>query len=132
AFLLIGLTTVVAVRASALDRLDEQVLAGLDMAVGPDGPQEADGRPPGPGDESERPPPRVGTLHVLIQDDGSVLASAYTDGTGSTIPLTSTQIGVLTSAEASPRSPVTVDLGGTIGALRIAVEDRGGVTVIAG
>lgn len=132
AFLLIGLTTVVAVRASALDRLDDQVLAGLDLTGGPGGPGGAGGPSAGPGEESGQPPPRIGTLHVLIQDDGTVLAAAYTDGSGTEIPLSAEQISTLTSARLPHRSPESIDLGGSIGALRVAAEDRDGVTVIAG
>lgn len=131
AFVLIGVTTVAAVRASALDRLDQQVLAGLDMVAGPGGPA---GEGPSPDSDagSGRPPPRIGTLQVLLRDDGTTLASGYTDGTGSEIPLTDAQISILTSARLPHRTPVTVDLGGSIGTVRVAAEDRGDVMVVSG
>jgi len=133
AFLLTGVTTLVSVRASALDRLDEQVVSGLDRSLGPDGPAVEDlGAPPGPGSESDQPPARVGSLHVVLRADGTAAATAYTDDTGTEVALTPEQVGILASAQLEHRTPTTVDLGGTIGSLRVAAEARDGTTVISG
>lgn len=133
AFLLTGVTTLVSVRASALDRLDTQVLSGLDRSLGPNGPAaDVPGAPQDPGAAGDQPPARVGSLHVVLRADGTAATSAYTDDTGTEVALTPEQIGILASAQLDRRTPATIDLGGTIGSVRVAADTRDGTTVIAG
>lgn len=127
ALLVAGATAVATLRQSVLDRLDEQVLAGLDLAGS------GRGGPGGPGGQpDDGPAPRVGTLQLVVAADGTVFGADYTGLDGSEIPLAASQVRTLLDAGLGERSPATVDLGGEVGRMRVAAESRDGATVIAG
>lgn len=121
--LLSGAATLLSLRASLYERLDEEVLTGLGLVVGP--------KRSGP--DSARPPQRIDTLEVAFATDGSVLSSAYVGPDGNTVSLTASQLAALSAALQDGRTPpTTVDLGGTIGTFRIAAETLSESTVVSG
>ncbi len=128
AFVLTGTTTVLALRASVLQQLDQEVLTGLDLAATP-GEGAGGGATPPPADGSAEPAPRIGTLTVVIDSDGTAVRADAIDDDGSRSTLTDAQLEAVTGADPPPRTPVTVDLGGELGTYRIAEEtirDSGG------
>ncbi|WP_347754121.1 ATP-binding protein [Agrococcus sp. ProA11] len=130
AFLVTSITTVATLRSAVLERLDEQVLAGLDFAAAPrEEPTDGQGGPPG---GSEGPAARVGTLQAVFDSAGAVESAAYTGVDGEEIPLATSQIEALRAAELTERTPVTLDLGGELGTFRVAADTRGDRTVVSG
>ncbi|MGH3691064.1 MAG: ATP-binding protein [Microbacterium sp.] len=129
-----SVTTVVALRSFIYERLDAQVLEGLDLAVGPiggfGGPQQPGGIDSGVGDGG--PAQRVGSLQIVLDDSGQVISSSYTETDGTEVELSSTQSDVVEDLDLATRTPMTVDLGGELGAFRIAAQPDGDETVIAG
>ncbi|GAB3617285.1 two-component system sensor histidine kinase TcrY [Okibacterium endophyticum] len=123
-FVITSIVTVLALRSSVMERLDEQVLDTLNVAFDPH-----DGAPDG---DERGPQPRIGSLQVVFDSEGSVLSSAYVADDGTEVSLTAAQLGVLRDQHVEERRPVTVDLGGDLGAFRVASASRGGDTVIAG
>lgn len=132
AFVAMSAATILSLRSFAFDRLDEQVREGLSFAAGRggfDGRGDAD-RPPGM--DAAGPAPRVGTLLVVIAGDGSVQTSEYTRSDGTEVAVSDDQVAQLRSSVTTDRTPTTVDLGGDLGAFRIAAAENDGTTVIAG
>ena len=131
AFVVMSLATIVALRSFTLDRLDQQVSEGLSFAVGRDGfsPPGGGSRPSGADDDG--PAQRVGTLQAVIGGDGTVERSGYTRGDGTQVALSEEQIALL-RAVPTDRTPTTVDLGGDLGAFRVAAAVDDGSTVVAG
>lgn len=132
AFVVMSVATILSLRSFAFDRLDEQVREGLSFAAGRggfDGRGDAD-RPPGM--DAASPAPRVGTLLVVIAGDGSVQTSEYTRSDGTEVAVSDDQVAQLRSSVTTDRTPTTVDLGGDLGAFRIAAAENDGTTVIAG
>lgn len=132
AFIAMSLATILALRSFALDRLDQQVSEGLSFAVGRDGsspPSGGGGRPSG--GDAGGPAPRIGALQAVIGSDGAVQRSGYTRADGTQVALSDDQVAVL-RAVATDRTPTTVDLGGDLGAFRVAAADNDGVTVVSG
>ncbi len=131
ALLVTSIVTMTALRSAELDRLDEQVLTGLDFAAGPrGGPQDAPGGPEG--GSGVEPAARVGTLQVVTDAAGAATTATYTGVDGEEVPLASSQIDALLAADLAERTPVTIDLGGELGTVRVAAEERDGRTVISG
>ncbi|WP_146795690.1 sensor histidine kinase, partial [Agrococcus baldri] len=131
AFLITSIVTMTALRSAELDRLDQQVLAGLDFAAMPHGaPDQGPGAPVDGG--GPEPAARVGTLQALVDASGTVTSATYTGVDGEEIPLATSQTEALRDAQLAERAPVTIDLGGELGTLRVAAETRGDVTVISG
>lgn len=131
AFLITGITTVATLRSSMLDRLDEQVLAGLGFSASrPADPGDAPGGPPIATDDG--PAARVGSLQAVVNAAGAAEVASYTGDDGDAVPLTSPQIDILLDATLAERTPTTVDLGGELGTFRIAAETRGDRTVVSG
>ncbi|MDT0116656.1 HAMP domain-containing sensor histidine kinase [Microbacterium sp. PRF11] len=131
AFLVMSLATIFALRSFTLDRLDQQVREGLSFAVGRD-----DFSPPGGGErpsgmDADGPAQRIGTLQAVIADDGTVQRSGYTRVDGTEVDLTEDQIETLRSVP-TDRTPTTVDLGGDLGAFRVAAAVDDGTTVFSG
>lgn len=131
AFVVMGLATVVALRSFTLDRLDQQVSEGLSFAVGRDGSSPPGGGSRPSGTNGGGPAQRIGTLQAVIDGDGTVQRSGYTGSDGTQVSLTDEQIAVLRTV-ATDRTPTTVDLGGDLGAFRVAAAVDDGSTVIAG
>ncbi|SDH54733.1 sensor histidine kinase [Agrococcus jejuensis] len=123
AFLVAGVGTVLALRASLLDRLDEDVRMGVMLAGGPGG-----GPSQGPGQGPEQ---RLGTLQLVVDASGTPTTASYVADDGTTSSLTATQIERLLEVTADA-DPVTVDLGGTLGTMRVAAAEQDGATIVAG
>ncbi|WP_285136727.1 HAMP domain-containing sensor histidine kinase [Microbacterium sp. lyk4-40-TSB-66] len=132
AFVAMSLATILALRSFALDRLDQQVREGLSFAVGRDtfGGRGGGDRPPGM--DAANPAPRIGTLQAVVDDDGTVERSGYTRADGTEVALSDEQVALLRSAVTTDGSPATVDLGGDLGAFRVAAATDDGVSVYAG
>lgn len=128
-----SVTTVLALRSFVYERLDTQVLEGLDLATGPDG----GGGPPAPdgGDpdlDDGGPAQRVGSLQIVLDGDGQVVSSSYTATDGTEVELSTAQSEVIEALDLSTRTPTSVDLGGDLGSFRIAAQPEEDQTVIAG
>ncbi len=162
ALIVTGVTTVLALRSFAFERLDAQVLEGLDLVMGgpgggqdrggpagagpaPDGSggqqfdglqsegQQPDGSaPPAMDGVADAPSPRIGSLQAVVAADGEVVSSSYTQSDGTQTELSDEQIDSLLSAVVEDRRPATVQLGGEIGTFRVAAATVGGQRVIAG
>lgn len=136
--LLAAAATVLSLRASLYDRLDQDVLVGLDVAAGPNGgaPGQNDGADDGNADGGDSlgvgPRQRVNSLEVVFDADGTATRSAYVSPEGRTVSLTPTQLETITQAIEGQADPVTVDLGGTLGDFRIISAERDGSTVVSG
>lgn len=124
AFVVAGIGTVLALRASLLERLDEDVRMGVELAGGPG--QQGPAQGPGQGPEQ-----RIGTLQLVVDASGTPTSATYVADDGTTSSLTQTQIERLL-AVAPDADPVTVDLGGTLGSMRVAAAEQGGATIVAG
>ncbi|PKI89301.1 two-component sensor histidine kinase [Actinomycetales bacterium SN12] len=129
-----SVTTVLALRSFVYDRLDAQVLEGLDLALGPDGdiggPQLPEGFDPN-GDDGG-PAHRVGSLQITLDDDGHVISSSYTATDGTEVELSGAQRAVIESLDLATRTPTSVDLRGELGPFRVAAQPEDEETVIAG
>lgn len=125
-----GIATVLSLRSFVYERLDRQVLEGLQFATGgaPGGdPQRPDGNGAGSG-----PAPRVGTIQIELDGSGAVESGFVVSADGTQITLTDSQERVFEAADFAQRVPTTVDLGGELGAFRVAAQKNGDTTVIAG
>nr|WP_315266336.1 HAMP domain-containing sensor histidine kinase [Microbacterium lemovicicum] len=137
-----GFATSLALRSFVYERLDAQVLESLNFISGPGGAGDlydrrgpsggSDGSDASGGSDGTGPGQRVGSLQVILDADGAVIASAYIASDGTKIALSDPQVETLDAAGLVPRTPTTVDLGGDLGAFRVASESAGGATVIAG
>ncbi|WP_226533639.1 sensor histidine kinase [Microbacterium paraoxydans] len=129
-----SVTTILALRSFLYERLDAQVLGALDLATGPNGgfggPPEPNGGDPGAGDGG--PAQRVGSLQIVLDSGGHVTSSSYTATDGTEVELSSTQRDVIEGLDLETRTPISVELGGELGAFRIAAQPDDGETVIAG
>lgn len=132
AFLVMSVATVVALRSFTLDRLDQQVREGLSFAVGRDGSGGPFGGERPPQRDAGAPAPRIGTLQAVVDGAGGVLVSSYTRSDGTVVALTDEQVALLRSAVPTDRTPTTVDLGGDLGAFRVAAAENDGATVFVG
>ncbi|MGY3128400.1 two-component system OmpR family sensor kinase [Agrococcus sp. UYP33] len=130
ALLLTSIITMSALRSAEIERLDEQVLAGLDFAAGPRG--EPDGGPGGPGGSGFEPAARIGTLQVVVDGAGTATSATYAGVDGEEVPLATSQLEALLAADLGERAPTTIDLGGELGTFRVAAEARDGRTIISG
>ncbi|MCT2084872.1 ATP-binding protein [Microbacterium enclense] len=147
ALLIMSVATVAALRAFVYDRLDEQVQGGLMIVGGPrDGghglSSDTDGggsATPAPhpssstgGSVGRGPSPRVGSLQLLVTGDGSAQVSGYTRSDGTVVALSAAQIAILRTDVPTDGVPVTADIGGDLGAFRVAARDINGSTVFSG
>lgn len=118
----VGVSSVVALRQTLLARLDDQVM-------------DAAGRASGPlagGQQGDEPGDRIGTLVVRVRD-GVVVRAAYVTESGADIELDDAQVTELRALEVGER-PVTVDLG-ELGEFRVAARQTpppGEDTIITG
>lgn len=129
ALLVTGLATSLALRTFVYERLDAQVVESLQMARLGNGMQTAPN--PANGDRGDGPAPRVGSLFVLFDGDGTVVSS-YTGDDGEERSLDAGQLAAVTQADLSARTPVTVDVGGGLGEFRLAAREQNGQKVVAG
>lgn len=126
--LLAGTATVLSLRASLYERLDEDVLTGLDVARGPVDSASDAGVPEGPG-----PRQRIDTLEVVFTAEGTATSSAHVDSNGDVTTLTPLQLERISTGLDEERTPSTVDLGGALGTFRVASETtEDGFIVVAG
>lgn len=128
--LMAAAATVLSLRVSLYERLDQDVQVGLDLAADPRGAEtgtDDGGAPPGTG-----PRQRVNSLEVVFDADGTVTRSAYVGPDGRTISLTPTQLETITLAIRKQQDPVTVGLGGVLGDFRIVSGTLTGSTVVSG
>lgn len=132
AFVAMSLATILSLRSFVLDRLDQQVSEGLSFIVdrGSGGPPSDTGRPPGM--DAGDPAPRIGTLQAVVDADGTVQRSGYTRPDGTQVDLSADQLALLESEVPTDGTVTTVDLGGDLGAFRVAGSERDGATVFAG
>lgn len=121
--IVIGMSSVIALRQNLLARLDDQVMDAARRAAGP-----AFGGQPGQGDA---PGNRIGTLVVRVHD-GIAIRADYVTPSGTAEALDAAQIARLLALDLGER-PVTVDLG-DLGEFRVAARDAPGRgdTAIAG
>ncbi|WP_307864292.1 ATP-binding protein [Agrococcus sp. TF02-05] len=129
ALVITSIITMSALRSAEIERLDEQVIAGLEFAAGR--PGDPGGGPDGPGGGFE-PAARIGTLQVVLDGTGAATSATYAGVDGQEVPLASSQLDALVAADLGERTPTTVDLGGELGSVRVAAESRGGRTIISG
>ena len=129
-----GVTTIIALRSFVYDRLDTQVLEGLDLALGPDGGSDGPQLPDGidPDVDGGGPAQRVGSLQIILDSDGHVISSSYTSTNGGEVELSTSQSTIIEALDLATRTPVSVDLGGDLGAFRIAAQPEDDLTVVAG
>ncbi len=129
--LLIGsIATLLSLRASLYQRLDRDVLIGLELAAGPPGSSPG-GRDPGPTD-STGPRQRIDTLEVTFAADGTPLRSAYVTPAGETISLTEPQSDLIWSAIQVGSGPWTVEVGEPLGSFRLAAQPTQAGVVVSG
>jgi two-component system OmpR family sensor kinase len=119
--IVVGVSSVAALRQTLLARLDEQVL-------------DAAGRASGPlfGGQGDEPGDRIGTLVVRVHD-GEVVRAAYVTESGADVDLDDAQVDELLALKTGEQ-PVTVELG-ELGEFRVAARQApspGGDTIIAG
>lgn len=124
----IAVVSVIALQGFLVHRLDVQLTAATDRSQ-----HAVDGKPGGPGGgpgDGERPPASeflalpgqgVGTIAGIVTAD-TVVNAAVLDASGSLVPLTAEQIAVLRAVEATG-TPVSVDLGGSLGGYRVIVQE---------
>ncbi len=117
----VGVTSVLALRHNLLERLDDQVRVAL-VQLGP--------RPGGVIREAEG---RIGTVEFRIRN-GAMERAHYIDDDGERVTLDAAQRALLARLDLEPGEPRTVDLGGEIGAVRVAAgfPGDGTDTVVAG
>jgi two-component system OmpR family sensor kinase len=130
ALLVTSVVTMTALRSAELERLDEQVLAGLDFAAGPRGGP--DDGPNAPGGSGFEPAARIGTLQVVVDSAGTATSATYAGADGEQVPLASSQLEAILAADLPERTPTTIDLGGELGSFRVAAESRDSRTIISG
>lgn len=125
--IMIGVASVVTLRHSLLQRLDAQLSAAMDrsqtflpqLGIGP-----AD-NPPGIGNAQS-----AGTLGLIVRN-GTILAPRYLDDAANLRTLTVRQQRILLRIDSSV--PVTVQLGGELGAYRVVTAETGsGIGLIVG
>lgn len=118
ASVVVGVTSVLALRQNLFDRLDEQV---LDAARRAGSPGQGGGAPPGGGPQ-DQPGNRIGTL--LYQERGGVVERAeYVGDDGAVIALDAAQTAVLDGLQLGGGEVATVDLG-ELGEFRVAQRQR--------
>lgn len=149
ALVIMSVATVASLRAFVYDRLDEQVVGGLMIAGGPRdgghgssgtdglGGSSTDAATPAPsstpgGSTGRGPAPRVGSLQLVVDADGVAQASSYTRSDGTVVTLSDAQVAALAAGVPTDEIPVTVDLGGDLGAFRVAAREANGSTVFSG
>lgn len=130
--LLSAAATLLSLRASLDERLDEDVLTGLEIAVGPDRTEPEGAEPDAGGPEGVGPRQRIDTLEIVFATDGSAVSSSYVGVDGSVVSLTPSQLAAVSSALEDGYAPTTVDFGGTLGSFRVAAEAVGDSVVVSG
>lgn len=115
---LVGISSVLVLRHFLIERLDSQLESALKRVVQviPRLPGEDQDRPPGAGEAQG-----AGTLGLLVRD-GRILAPSYLDETAQLRTLDAKAQEALLSV--TSQTPVTVQLGGTLGNYRV-VSDSG-------
>ncbi len=124
--LVIGVVSVLALQRFLVGRLDQQLTGatGRSQEAFEGGRPDNDGggrRPPG--DFLAIPGQGVGTLAGVITAD-NLLAAAVLDDSGRTVSLTTEQLTRLATVPVGGE-PTTVDLGGTLGDYRVAIQRTG-------
>jgi two-component system OmpR family sensor kinase len=122
----VGGASALVLRQNLLDRIDQQVVASLgSSAIG-----SGSGVPP-VGEGSGGGPRRFGGL--LLEYSGGVAVGVVVGEDGKLSALTASQAVKLLSLSGPDRQAETVDLGGDLGAYRVATDTRpNGIRVIAG
>ena len=125
----VGGASALVLRQNLLNRLDQQVVTSVGFSGGA---SQAVGTPPtgSTGDGSR--PPRFGGLFFTWADGQALVAEAVGED-GVSVALTPTQQKTLLAVPDTDRTPVSVDLGGSLGAYRVATATRvDGTRVIVG
>ncbi|EAR24749.1 two-component system, sensor protein [marine actinobacterium PHSC20C1] len=122
AAVLIGVVSVLALQGFLTERLDAQLTAASSRSQGAlDGHSRGFGQQPPPtGDFLALPGQREGTIAGLVSSTGTITAGVL-GNRGASAPLTEQQIAVLATLDKLD-SPVTVDLGGSLGEYRVIVS----------
>lgn len=125
----VGAISVLALRENLMERLDAQVRTSLDVARGGGGVPSAG---QGPLDD-DSPQQRLGSLLLLTQGR-TVLIGEYLTESGDAATLTVDQAQELVAAVSSVAAgqPVTVDLGGDLGAFRVAAVSASDRVLVTG
>lgn len=119
--IVVGVLSVLALRQTLLDRLDDQVRDAAGRAAGP--------APAGQGDQPDN---RIGTLVVRVHD-GVVVRAEYVTEHGTEVDVDDAQVAALLALDLGP-DPVAVQLD-DLGEFRVAARSAprpGGDLVIAG
>ena len=125
--LVVGALSVLALHQFLVSKVDEQLVSAIgrsqDVAGGPQGRDApVQGLLPGLGSGA------VGVLSV----NGGVVAAGYIALSGDAAPLTERQVQLITAMDADG-GPLTIDLGGTLGAYRlVSTTDDAGNEMIVG
>ena len=130
ALLLSAVATLLALRASLYERLDQDVRTGLELTAGP--PDATPGLPDTRGPNGVGPRQRIDTLEIVFSADGTATRSAYVTPAGRVVSLTDSQLDVIWSEIQHKQEPMTVDLGGSLGSFRVAAQTVGTFTVVSG
>ncbi|WBU39099.1 sensor histidine kinase [Homoserinibacter sp. YIM 151385] len=120
--IVVGSASVLVLQQNLMVRLDQQVRASLGFEGGQGGPIGGD----------TGPQRRVGSLVVLLVDE-EVRVAAYTADDGTIVQPSVEQLAALEGVAVDGR-PTTVELGGDLGAFRVAAREdvERGVVVISG
>ncbi|MEP6844165.1 MAG: hypothetical protein ABJA11_11615, partial [Pseudolysinimonas sp.] len=124
----VGGASALVLRQNLLTRLDQQVATSARFSGG--GSQDS-GTPSTPTGDDIRPP-RFGGLFFAWADGQAVVAEAVGED-GVSVALTPSQQKLLLALSGPDRTPVSVDLGGSLGAYRVATSTRfEGTRVVVG
>lgn len=131
ALLLSVAATLLSLRASLYERLDQDVHTGLELTAGPKGAAPdgtLDAAPP----SGVGPRQRINSLEIVLAADGAATRSSYVTPAGRVVALSASQLAMIRSAIGDDQTPTTVDLGGSLGSFRIAAKTIGASTVVFG
>ncbi|MEO6115827.1 MAG: HAMP domain-containing sensor histidine kinase [Pseudolysinimonas sp.] len=125
----VGGASALVLRQNLLTRLDQQVVTSVGFLNGDS--QDA-GTPPNGSTGDGTRPPRFGGLFFTWADGHAIVAEAVGED-GVSVALTDAQQKTLLSLSGPDRVPVSVDLGGSLGAYRVATTTRrDGTRVVVG
>jgi two-component system OmpR family sensor kinase len=125
--LVVGAVSVLALHQFLLSRVDAQLTSAIGRS------EDVAGRPQGRSAPVEALLPGLGSGAVgVLTVDGGVVAAGYIAANGDGEPLTEQQVLRITAMEADG-GPVTIDLGGALGAYRfVSTTDEAGNEMIVG
>ncbi len=125
----VGGTSALVLRANLLGRLDRQVVQSLGFTANFDGTQ--GGATPAAGADDTGAPRRFGSL--VLASDGRTTQGVVIGEDGVAVKLSGSQERALLALAGPDRTAESIDLGGSLGAYRVATYTRSdGIRVIVG